>query len=68
MVCAVCVTLMQMTRSEVEEEGGSVYAPTVQTARSVKEGKSNTVQWLTALPLTCRSVSKTFVFHCALAY
>jgi hypothetical protein len=38
------VAHVQMTRSEVEEEGGSVYAPTVQTARSVKEGKSTTVQ------------------------
>jgi hypothetical protein len=44
MVCAVVVAHMQATRSEVDEEGGSVYAPTVQTARSVKEGKSSTVQ------------------------
>jgi hypothetical protein len=29
----------------MEEEGGSVYAPTVQTARSGKEGKSTTVLW-----------------------
>jgi hypothetical protein len=38
------VAHVQATRTEVDEEGGSVYAPTVQTARSVKEGKATTVQ------------------------